>query len=104
MVTSTHGSQACRRCIGAAGNIMGTRHDGAGEAPVSQPEPVISPDPARADESLSIEELAQRSGFTPRSIREFQPHGMLPPPERKGRVGRYRLEHLDRLRLIERLQ
>src|SRR5258708_34769254 len=39
-----------------------------------------------------------------RTIREYQTMGLLPPPERRGRVGTYDEEHLNRLRLIGRLQ
>jgi DNA-binding transcriptional MerR regulator len=52
----------------------------------------------------SVEELGQRSGLPVRTIREYQTMGLLPPPERRGRVGVYRTGHLTRLRLIGRLQ
>jgi DNA-binding transcriptional MerR regulator len=52
----------------------------------------------------SVEDLAQRSGLPVRTIREYQTMGLLPPPERRGRVGIYREGHLTRLRLIARLQ
>lgn len=52
----------------------------------------------------SIDELAQRSGFTARNIRAFQVHGMLPAPTRTGRTAYYEPRHLTRLELIERLQ
>jgi DNA-binding transcriptional MerR regulator len=53
---------------------------------------------------LSIDDLAQRSGLPARTIREYQTMGVLPPPERRGRVGIYRQAHLSRLELIGRLQ
>jgi DNA-binding transcriptional MerR regulator len=64
------------------------------------------PDPlpvAEADE-LSVDDLARRSGLPVRTIREYQTMGVLPPPERRGRVGVYRPAHLHRLALIGRLQ
>ena len=39
-----------------------------------------------------------------RTIREYQTMGVLPPPERRGRVGLYRTTHVARLELIARLQ
>jgi DNA-binding transcriptional MerR regulator len=64
-----------------------------------------SEDPAvgRAVE-LSVDDLAQRAGLPVRTIREYQTMGVLPPPERRGRIGIYRQTHLSRLELIGRLQ
>ena len=62
-----------------------------------------SPAPARGDE-LSIDELAAESGVPSRTIREYQTIGVLPPPERRGRMGVYRSGHLRRLQLIADLQ
>lgn len=59
--------------------------------------------PAEPDE-LSIDELAVRAGLPTRTIREYQTMGLLPPPERRGRVGVYRPSHAHRLQLIGRLQ
>jgi DNA-binding transcriptional MerR regulator len=53
---------------------------------------------------MSVDELARRSGLPVRTIREYQTLGLLPPPERRGRVGVYRDGHLARLALIGRLQ
>lgn len=53
---------------------------------------------------LSIDDLGQRAGLPARTIREYQTMGVLPPPERRGRVGVYRQAHLSRLELIGRLQ
>lgn len=58
---------------------------------------------AGADE-LSIDELAARSRLPVRTIREYQTAGLLPSPQRRGRVGVYRASHLARLDLIRRLQ
>lgn len=57
----------------------------------------------RADE-WTVDELAQRSGVPVRTIREYQTMGLLHPPRRVGRVGRYGISHLRRLQLIARLQ
>jgi DNA-binding transcriptional MerR regulator len=55
-------------------------------------------------DGLTVDELAQRSGLPVRTIREYQTLGVLPGPERRGRVGIYRASHLARLALIARLQ
>ena len=53
---------------------------------------------------LTVDELATRAALPVRTIREYQTIGLLPPPERRGRVGIYRTAHLARLALIGRLQ
>ena len=55
-------------------------------------------------DELSVDELARRAGLPTRTIREYQTIGLLPSPERRGRVGIYRIAHLQRLQLIARLQ
>jgi DNA-binding transcriptional MerR regulator len=57
-----------------------------------------------AGESLTIEELAQRSGMSVRNIREHQARGLLPPPQVRARVGYYGSEHVARLQLIRELR
>lgn len=57
-----------------------------------------------ADDGLTIEQLAAAAELPARTIREYQTMGLVPPPERRGRVGVYRRAHLERLRLIARLQ
>lgn len=56
------------------------------------------------DLELTVDELASRSGLPVRTIREYQAEGLVPPPERRGRVGIYRASHVTRLELIGRLQ
>lgn len=56
------------------------------------------------EDGLSVDELASRAGLPTRTIREYQTMGLLPAPERRGRVGVYRRAHLHRLALIGRLQ
>jgi DNA-binding transcriptional MerR regulator len=50
-----------------------------------------------------IDELAREAGTTVRNVRAYQDRGLLPPPERRGRVGIYTGAHLARLRLIAQL-
>jgi DNA-binding transcriptional MerR regulator len=61
-------------------------------------------DPDQAGATMTIEELAARSGITVRNIRSHRSRGLLPPPEVRDRIGHYGPEHLDRLRLIQDLQ
>ncbi|HEU4977754.1 MAG TPA: MerR family transcriptional regulator [Solirubrobacteraceae bacterium] len=57
-----------------------------------------------ADDELTIDELAQRSGMTVRNIRAHQSRGLLPPPEVRARTGYYGPAHLERLRTIQAMQ
>ena len=52
---------------------------------------------------LSIDELARAAGTTVRNIRVYQDRGLIPPPERRGRIGLYGPDHLRRLRLVLRM-
>ncbi|MBX3031737.1 MAG: MerR family transcriptional regulator [Chloroflexi bacterium] len=56
------------------------------------------------DPALSIAELASLAGVTPRTIRYYVSVGLLPAPDVAGRAARYGQEHLDRVRLVKRLQ
>lgn len=47
-----------------------------------------------------IDDLARLAGTTVRNVRAYQDRGLLPPPEKVGRVGWYSEAHLARLRLI----
>jgi DNA-binding transcriptional MerR regulator len=53
---------------------------------------------------ITIEELARRVDMTPRNIRAHQSRGLLPPPERAGRVAFYGPTHEQALRRIKELQ
>lgn len=53
---------------------------------------------------LTIDELAQRTGMTGRNIRQWQTYGLLPPPERRGRVGIYTQDHVSRIARIKELR
>ena len=55
-------------------------------------------------DSLTIGELAQRTGMTVRNIRAHQSRGLLPAPEIRGRTGYYGPEHVARLELISEMQ
>lgn len=59
---------------------------------------------ATPPESMTIDELAHRSGTPTSTIRLYQTKGVLPPPTKEGRVGYYGHGHLARLRLIAHLQ
>jgi DNA-binding transcriptional MerR regulator len=54
--------------------------------------------------SMTIDELARRTGMTVRNIRAHQSRGLVPPPEVRGRTGYYGEEHLGRIELIKELQ
>ena len=59
---------------------------------------------AETDEPLTIDDLARRVQLPVRTIREYHTMRLLPPPERRGRLGLYGDQHIQRLRLIIRLQ
>jgi len=56
------------------------------------------------DASMTIDELARRTGMTVRNIRAHQSRGLVPPPKVRGRTGYYGDEHLERIELIQELQ
>lgn len=51
-----------------------------------------------------VEELAARCGVTVDTVRFYQGKGLLPPPEREGRVAFYGDEHVKRLQRIRELK
>lgn len=53
---------------------------------------------------MNIDELARRVDMTARNIREWQTNGLLPPPERRGRVGIYTDDHMSRIERIKSLR
>src|ERR1700756_5507187 len=55
-------------------------------------------------EPLTIDDLARRVQLPVRTIREYHTMRLLPPPERRGRLGLYGGQHVQRLQLIARLQ
>src|SRR6476619_2446260 len=54
--------------------------------------------------SMTIDELARRTGMTVRNIRAHQSRGLVPPPKVRGRTGYYGDDHLARIELIKELQ
>lgn len=56
------------------------------------------------DAWLTIDEVAREAGLPASTIRLYQNRGLLPAPERRGRVGYYGPSHRGRLRLIAHLQ
>ena len=54
--------------------------------------------------SMTIDELAARTGVASRTIREYQSVGVLRPPRKVGRVGSYDDDHVRRLDAIAQLQ
>ena len=55
-------------------------------------------------DDLSVDELAERTGVTVRTIRYYQSEALLPPPGRLGREARYGAAHVERLDLIAELR
>jgi len=60
--------------------------------------------PSSVDWPITIAELANRVGMTPRNIRAHQSRGLLPPPIRQGRIACYGEEHEGVLLRIKELQ
>src|SRR5215211_5046005 len=56
------------------------------------------------DASMTIDELARRTGMTVRNIRAHQSRGLVPPPNVRGRTGYYGDDHVARIELIKELQ
>ena len=56
------------------------------------------------DGSATVDELAHDFGLPVSTLRLYQQRGLLPPPERRGRIGYYGPDHRERLRLIGELQ
>jgi DNA-binding transcriptional MerR regulator len=57
-----------------------------------------------ADPRMTIDELARRTQLPVRTIREYHTMRLLPPPQRRGRMGFYDPGHVRRLELIARMQ
>ena len=56
------------------------------------------------DSAFTVDELAARTGMTVRTVRFYASEGLLPAPERRGRVAYYDSRHRMRLDLIRTLQ
>jgi len=68
------------------------------------PETEIGTETVGVTADLTIEDLAAQTGLPFTTIRMYQHKGLLPPPERRGRVGYYGAPHRARLELIGHLQ
>jgi len=53
---------------------------------------------------MTIDELARRVDMTARNIREWQTNGLLPPPQRRGRIGIYSDDHISHIERIKTLR
>ncbi|MGH1492040.1 MAG: MerR family transcriptional regulator [Acidimicrobiales bacterium] len=71
---------------------------------VQPPAEVPASNSVPPEAELTIDQLAQGAGIPASTVRLYQNKGLLPPPERRGRVGYYAPGHQDRLRLIAHLQ
>ncbi|WP_052891298.1 helix-turn-helix domain-containing protein [Thermogemmatispora carboxidivorans] len=56
------------------------------------------------ERELSIDELSQVTGISSRTIRFYNTQGLLPPPQRRGRIAYYSGEHVRVLTLIKELK
>ncbi|WP_375489793.1 MerR family transcriptional regulator [uncultured Jatrophihabitans sp.] len=59
---------------------------------------------AVVDGELTVDELAERTGLTVRTVRFYASEGLLPAPQRRGRVAYYDERHRLRLDLVRTLQ
>ena len=64
----------------------------------------VGPDAMPPDTEYSLQDLADLAGATPRTIRYYIAQGLLASPGRVGPGTTYTEGHLNRLRLIKRLQ
>ncbi|OBF46250.1 hypothetical protein A5787_11710 [Mycobacterium sp. 852002-50816_SCH5313054-b] len=53
---------------------------------------------------MTIDELARRVDMTARNIREWQTNGLVPPPQRRGRIGIYNDDHISHIERIKSLR
>jgi DNA-binding transcriptional MerR regulator len=63
----------------------------------------VSTSGPQADEQLTIDQLARRTGISVRTIRFYAQRGLLPPPQLRGRTGLYGEDHVARLELVSEL-
>ena len=54
--------------------------------------------------AFTVDQLARAGATTTRQVRALQSHGLLPRPRLVGRTGYYGGQHLERLRVVQRLQ
>jgi DNA-binding transcriptional MerR regulator len=53
---------------------------------------------------MTIDELARRVDMTARNVREWQTLGLVPPPQRRGRIGIYNDDHISHIERIKSLR
>jgi len=58
----------------------------------------------RVVSQYTVDDLAEQTGLTARTIRSYQTQGLLPVPERHGRVAYYDYSHVERLEEIAELK
>ncbi|MBC3189902.1 MerR family transcriptional regulator [Pseudonocardia sp. C8] len=63
----------------------------------------MSAAPTESDELLTVDQLAERTGVSVRTIRFYAGKGLLPAPRLRGRTGLYDAAHRARLELISEL-
>lgn len=59
---------------------------------------------AEAEPSYTIDELAAATSIPSRTIRFYQSSGVLPKPQKRGRIAYYGPHHIERLELIGKMQ
>lgn len=64
----------------------------------------MSVQPEPTEDLLTVDELAATTGMTVRTTRYYAGLGLIPPPERRGRMAYYGPAHRARLELIRALQ
>lgn len=68
----------------------------------SEPTPEL-PDELPTDDLLTVDQLADRTGVSVRTIRFYAGRGLLPAPRLRGRTGLYDTAHRARLELVSEL-
>lgn len=76
----------------------------SGRAGVASAKAAAEPGADASAPSYTIDELSGLSGVPSRTIRFYQSSGVLPKPEKRGRVAYYSPHHVERLELIGQLQ
>lgn len=67
---------------------------------MSEPDSILG----GAPDGYSLDELAERTGLAPRTIRFYRQSGLIDPPARRGRRAYYEPDTVERLRLIAELR
>jgi DNA-binding transcriptional MerR regulator len=75
------------------------------DAPAPEPTMQTQPEPAPDEPaSYTIDDLAAATSIPSRTIRFYQSTGVLPKPDKRGRIAYYGQPHIERLELIGKLQ